>query len=298
MKPVTLTGLLELKAANDDKLARRFFGIAYSGGFVPGYHIVVDLDSVRLADDMPLLDAHANKNHAVIGAITETRIEGGKLEVGGDFFSDIDPVAEMIARKVKRGAKYQMSIGIHDANEEFISPGKSVTVNGQEFAGPITILRDAHIREVSVVPLGADANTRATFFKTPEGKQVELEALRKQNTELSAKVAELTTDRDGLRKELEAARKELDEIKRKAREEKVKALFSAIGVEYTDEAASPYLEMSSKAFEAVSAHMKAAKPKGADNLSEEMLAGDEDASSGASAGGYLLAAVKQSCGIE
>lgn len=186
---IILTAPLQLAAGNGSALPSQFSGTAYSGGFVPGYGVVIDLASTEFAQKMPLL---ANHDHTLmIGVINEGNKDGGKLSVAGALFSDIvGSRAEQIAQFAQRGMPFQMSVGLFGYNELYIPAGKSVQVNGQEFQGPVTVLRDGKVREVSVVALGADPNTEAQFFNAQSSNHQEQPSM--DLNALTAKVAELT----------------------------------------------------------------------------------------------------------
>jgi hypothetical protein len=81
------------------------------------------------------------------------------------LFSDIPgSPAERIAQTAQRGAPYQMSVGLFNYSEEFISSGQHVKVHGKEHTGPLTVLRRGTVRECSIVALGADSATSARLF--------------------------------------------------------------------------------------------------------------------------------------
>jgi len=192
-----------------DVLPVQFSGIAYSGGLVQGYQsIVIDLASTSIEASMPLLFQH---DHAqVLGAVREAVNDGRSLAVQGDLFSDIDETAKNVALKAMRGARYQMSVGLFDMTIEDVPAGMPIAVNGRDFAGPITVLRNGIIREVSIVALGADSGTTATFFSaaraapstegvTPMADQAVLDALQSRVAALDAEIAELKSENQALK---------------------------------------------------------------------------------------------------
>src|SRR5262249_45544209 len=60
------------------------------------------------------------------------------------------------------GFPWQASIGADVQRQEFVDAGAQVKVNGRTFSGPLTVVRASTLREISFVPLGADASTSAT----------------------------------------------------------------------------------------------------------------------------------------
>ena len=242
-EPVFLTADFQFDAGQSDELPRKFSGIAYSGELIPGRNLVIDLASAKVLPNMPLFAGHAHDK--TIGLISEVNV-GGDLMVGGELFSDIDPVAKDMATKHKRGLKYQMSVGLYDAVAEFVPAGKSADVNGRSFPGPVGILRKGFVREVSIVPLGADSKTRAHFFSESDSEEQTMTL-----EELSAQVAELTTENAKLKADLLAADEKLAQVARAAREKQVKALFEATGREFSEDAAQAYYAMSAEIFDQI-----------------------------------------------
>ncbi|MEN8720476.1 MAG: hypothetical protein ABF296_09470 [Oceanococcaceae bacterium] len=260
MDPIRLLSELTFADPNGDELPRQFEGVAYSGGYISRFGAVIDLTDLRIADGMPLLASHNHEQ--IIGTVTKAANSGRALTVAGELLSDIEPIAEAMAKKAKRGIKYQMSVGLFDASDELVPAGKSVTINGRTFNGPVTVLRGGHVREVSIVPLGADANTSARFFHespTPTGGP-QMPTVE----ELTAKVAELegqlAASADALIAEKAKAQQLSDQIAASAkaqRLEKVEALFAETGREAKDETVAPYLAMSDESFDAVATDMRA-----------------------------------------
>jgi hypothetical protein len=192
---------LELKAAADGALPAHFSGTAYSGGFVPDYEMVIDLASTTYKPRMALLDSHNRRE--IVGVIEQASTDKGAMSVAGRIFSDMaGSAAERIAQLASRGVPYEMSVGLYGFTREFVPAGKSVQVNGQTFNGPVNVLRNGQVREVSIVTLGADPRTDSKFFEQPTG-----DASMPQTVEqLSAQVAELTAQVAGHAAALSAAR--------------------------------------------------------------------------------------------
>jgi hypothetical protein len=143
---------------------RQFAGVAYSGGPVPyGMGaVVIDLASTKAPAPMPLL--HAHDHAAVIGKVASVTNNGQQLSDAGELFTDIDPLALGIVQRADRGTPFQQSVGIYDYTEEFIPAGHVVDINGRTLQGPLTVMRNGTVREISLCPLGADAKTSAAFF--------------------------------------------------------------------------------------------------------------------------------------
>jgi hypothetical protein len=135
--------------------------------------------------------------------------------------------------------------------------GQSDTVNGIVVNYPATILRNSSLREVSVVALGADGATSLAIFSQStkqEDNRMELKALQEENATLKAQIATANAELSTLKAEFAA--KQLE-----TRTNEVKALFSAVGKEATDDTIKPYLSMDNATFSAVSKDMQAMKPQ-------------------------------------
>lgn len=188
---IVLTAPLQFAATDGAAIPGKFSGTAYSGGYVPGYSVVVDMATTQFAATMPLLADH---DHAqIIGIVSDSKSNGVNLTVAGTLFSDMPGSrAEQIAQLALRGMPFQMSIGLYAYDELYISTGNSETINGQEFQGPVTVLQNGKVREVSVVALGADPNTDAQFFNaptsTPRENNMDLKQLTDKVAELSAQL--------------------------------------------------------------------------------------------------------------
>jgi len=195
---IVLTSPLLLAAGSDAAaLPQQFSGVGYSGAMVQNWGaLVVDLATTKFATPMPLLAEHVRSE--IIGVIDGGNNDGASLQVSGKIFSDIPgSQGEQIAQRAIRGAPYEMSIGLFEYNELWVAAGSSLMVNGQLFNGPLTVLQNGRVREVSIVSLGADANTDAQLFSAPanfqtptnEGNNVDLTAALARIAELETQLA-------------------------------------------------------------------------------------------------------------
>jgi hypothetical protein len=94
-----------------------------------------------------------------------------------------------------------------------VSQGKTVTVNGQLFEGPITIFRQNRIREFTICSTGADRNTSIKAFSgkanpnpTKEDTDVDLVQAQAKITELEGQINTLTEQN----KQFAAAKREAE----------------------------------------------------------------------------------------
>lgn len=181
---------LELKANADGGLPSRFAGTAYSGGLVPDYGVVIDMATTTYNEKLPLLDSHSRWD--IVGVIDQAATQDFQMQVAGKLFSDMaGSSAERIANLAARGVPFEMSVGLYAFRREFVPAGQSIKVNNQTFQGPINVLRNGQVREVSIVTLGADPRTSSKFFELLDGDadMKTIEQLTAEVSELSAKLA-------------------------------------------------------------------------------------------------------------
>lgn len=252
---------------------RKVGGTCYSGNPLrhPYWGVVVfDLSTTQANEPTPLLIGHDRNQRAGFASLD---IQAGAIAIKDGTLLD-NPHGQAVASESDAGFPWQMSVHIEPASIEELKAGGQATINGQTINGPAVIFRNNRIREVSFTPTGVDNDTdalalSATTFTpttTQEDSDMNIE-------ELKAKVTELETGLQASQAAAEAEKKRADDaeaalagLKASTRIEQVKELFAAIGREYSDEAAKPYLGMDETAFAAVSADMKASKPQVPDSL--------------------------------
>jgi hypothetical protein len=302
----------QFDAEPDGSVPKRMSGIAYSGGRVPGRNIVIDLSTTTVVLPAPLLASHDSSS--IVGRIISAAV-GRTLKIDAELYSDIDEDALLIAKKAKRGHPWQLSVGLFGYDIEAIAPGKKIKVNGRDFVGPIDVLRNGAVREVSIVALGADPDTSATFLSIPgassmadQADQVarfaalasERDTARARVTELeaaavaaAAQIATLTAERDAA----VAAVARADAAVRLAA---VQAMFSAVGWEFKPEAAAPYVALSAEAFDAVSKDITSRTSR-APTLPQHLmqsLTPEGSAAGSAASGSALLSVVRHAHGVK
>lgn len=166
---IELSASMSVQAA-DDAAPATFELVAYTGASIrQGWSrnpLVVDLGGMGTAKgSIPILYAHGREVallDSVIGRSTEIVNDGSQLVIRGELIRG-EPVADKLIRYAKAGVPLQASIGADAGSLENINAGSVVTVNGREFAGPVTVARASDLRETSVVLFGADASTSAAI---------------------------------------------------------------------------------------------------------------------------------------
>lgn len=146
-------------------------GVAYSGGMMNlGWRdlVVVDIASMEMAPQIPLLLAHWNDPEARLGVVTAKK-SGHQLLVSGGI-DTTDPKGRYVVEAGKK-IDWQLSIGADVTKSEFIfiPEGEERTINGQKFLGPFVHVTKALLREVSIVAVGADI---ATHLKIAAGFKI------------------------------------------------------------------------------------------------------------------------------
>jgi len=152
----------------------RFRMLAYTGSpmRISGwrYPLVVDLAGLSIPSQArPIRLGH----DAALGVgHTDTiRVEGGRLVATGIISRDTLAAREVVASS-RNGFPWQASIGASVEEADFVKENQTVKVNGQEFVGPLNVVRKATLGEISFVDLGADGHTSAYVAATQELEDV------------------------------------------------------------------------------------------------------------------------------
>ena len=168
MNRIELSATLNVQAA-DEAATPTFELVAYTGASIrQGWSrnpLVVDLAQIDASRPIPILYAHGKEMpllDSVIGRSVEATNDGSQLVLRGELIRGTAAGDKLIAL-AKAGVPLQASIGADVGSLENIAAGASVTVNGREFPGPISVARGAVLRETSVVLFGADASTSAAI---------------------------------------------------------------------------------------------------------------------------------------
>jgi len=148
-------------------VAPTFSLVGYTGAAIKQFWsrnpLVVDLAGMDTGSGvLPILYGHDASLDSVLGQSSTTINDGKQLVLSGDLFG-ASATSEQVLNLARRGMKFQASIGADINRIENISAGEKVSVNGREFAGPISVVRSSKLREVSIVLMGADANTSAAI---------------------------------------------------------------------------------------------------------------------------------------
>ncbi len=167
---IELTATLELQAAAGDKRPARFSLTAYTGGAMKpsafADDVVIDLAGIQARASVPLLADHRNQLESVLGSGRPT-IDRSKSEVRleGTIAGETLAGAHLL-KLAAAGVAVQASVGGAVLRSEFVAAGAQAQVNGKTFSGPLRVVREFQLREVSIVPAGADVNTDVRIAAT------------------------------------------------------------------------------------------------------------------------------------
>ncbi len=141
----------------------RFHMVAYTGGLmrVAGFPhpVVVDLEGLAIArQDIPVRLDHNHRQG--VGHTQRVVIQNGQVIAEGLISRDTS-WARDVARSGTNGFPWQASIGAEVVEAEFLPNGQKTEVNGRTFDGPLHVVRQAVLKEISFVDSGADTATSA-----------------------------------------------------------------------------------------------------------------------------------------
>lgn len=232
----------------------KFTATLYNGGAVFGGAVYVDLATLTIEPSVPVLADHDPAK--VIGVFSAIVNSGQNLTANGVLFLDEDGQAQSIYKKSKRGMKWQTSMGVFDYSLEDFPDGKTFQINGQTAQGPATVLRNGYLREGSIVALGADKTTSATFFHQ-RASSAPISQKEGATMPTQEEFNELKTELAALKVQLAEKDAALLAATTAQRTVEVKELFSAIGREFDPANAAPYIALSADSFAAIAADLKA-----------------------------------------
>lgn len=164
MKKLNLEASVDLLAADSAEAEGplRFSIEAYTGSAIrqawSREPIVIDLAGMSYKSEIPIVLGHDYGLESILGQTTSVKVENGKLLVEGEILATSEK-AQQVAELARRGYRWQASVGADVSKHSRIAADATVEINGQLFAGPVRIVKASDLREVSIVTLGADADT-------------------------------------------------------------------------------------------------------------------------------------------
>ena len=142
----------------------RFRMVAYTGGQmrVAGWRhpVIIDLAGLSIPSQArPIRFGHDPLSG--VGHTDSIRVEAGQLVATGVVSRDTPAASEVVVSS-KNGFPWQASVGTGVDEFEFVKEGQKVTVNGNQYNGPVNVIRRSSLGEISFVDLGADGATSAS----------------------------------------------------------------------------------------------------------------------------------------
>jgi len=203
---LSLSGTLAIQAASEGdqkKGPRRFSMNAYGGGeLVVGNYplpIVVALDGMTArSKQTPIYFGHhdGSDGSKLVGHADQQDKSTGRLILNG-VVSAANQCAREVVEAADNGYEWQTSIGALPIRKHLqeVPAGKTVTVNGQQFTGPIFVARKSELRHVAILPEGADKNTSVSIAASAAHSQKEISMEFAQWIEALGFVAEDLTEK-------------------------------------------------------------------------------------------------------
>jgi hypothetical protein len=148
--------------------------VAYTGGLmtVPGWGpVAIDLAGLDAgAEQISLLADHDATLDGIVGH-GRAQVIDGKLLVNGTLTGATE-AARQVVELARGGFKFQASVGVAPTEYERVRPNDTVQVNGRAITAGrsgFTLVKAGVLREVSIVAIGADANTSVAI--AAQGKE-------------------------------------------------------------------------------------------------------------------------------
>lgn len=108
----------------------------------------------------PLLDTHSRDSMTrVLGSFRAARVtstERGPALVGRAHFSSVKEADDAYV-KVKEGHLTDVSVGYEVLAHIWLNPGEAALLEGKSYNGPLRVVTQWSLRELSICPVGADA---------------------------------------------------------------------------------------------------------------------------------------------
>lgn len=266
---------------------RKFSGVAYSGRALrhPFWgQVAFDVQSTKANPSVPILIEHDRGQRA---GFAELSFADGQITIDKGTLLD-NQYGQDVASDSDAGFPWQMSVHIEPGRLEEVQAGATAEVNGQAITGPATVFRDGFIREVSFTPTGVDHQTSAAAMSAGRHSAPHQPEQAMTIEELTAKIADLETrmsavqaERDEAVQRAETAEQAMAAAAKDARMSAIKDLFSAVGLEFSDAAAEPYVQMDNATFSAVTDQMK---NLAADSQNGHLFSDQADRQTGAGSG--------------
>jgi hypothetical protein len=131
---------------------------------------VIDVSGIKANDSTPILFGHDSRSvYSIMGMTDKVQLENGVF-ASGTIMGESD-IAKQVVALAKNGYKFQASVGVWPEDTEQVAANDSRTVNGRSIQGPYTLVKSGTLREISIVPLGADSDTETAIAAEHNAQQ-------------------------------------------------------------------------------------------------------------------------------
>lgn len=210
-------------------LPRKFSGVANSGKPFNHYGemVIVDLTDIQYKANVPALLLHDRAQRAGFGTLSVTN---NQLLIDGTLLDN--QFGREVAEESDAGFPWQMSAHINANSITELGQNETATVNGQTVTGPMVILKNCSVSEISFTPTGVDNETSAVALGD-DGKPQSTTAqpnMQKDTTMTPEEIAalqKLAADQAEEIKTLKEEKAELEKEKAEAEEEAKAAAIDA-----------------------------------------------------------------------
>lgn len=138
---------------------------------------------------VPFLDSHNRSRVAdQLGSARDIEIKDGRVQSVLHF----SEAAVNEFTKVREGHVTDVSAGYEILKRVYIPAGESKSINGRSFDGPVNVVTKWRLREVSLTPIGADAQAK---LRGLDPAAIRFESARKGDFEMNPELRKLLVSR-------------------------------------------------------------------------------------------------------
>ncbi|OBY75909.1 hypothetical protein [Acinetobacter gyllenbergii] len=232
---------VELPKIEDGDKRRKFIGVVYNGGRIDNHSywgregVVIDLQNIKFKTKTGLIEEHIGGFR--VGVATETTIDNS-VKITGHFLSN--KRAQEIVSDADEEFPFQMSWWADPESVEQVPSGRSVTVNGQTFQGPVNVFRNVRIHEYTICTTAADTSTTIEAFSAKSNST-------KEDTNVT-ELEQAQADKAKAEQERDDALNKLKQFEAKKRTDDITALETELKVQFSAEDKTAYTAMDESTF--------------------------------------------------
>jgi hypothetical protein len=135
------------------------------------YPVVVNTATLRIPrQTLPILYGHSTRPEDVLGQTDEIWVQDGQILATGRIWGSTDS-SDRVLDLAAAGFQWRASIGSDSFRTRTLDPNTTETINERPMTGPLYVVEDATLHEISIVPVPADPNT-ATNIAMPQQPNV------------------------------------------------------------------------------------------------------------------------------